>query len=137
MIVGQDGPVLVLSARDAFILRDAVVRWLNEQKRLGAQQKTTAVLPVLQEWERVADAYRATLIRSDSGPDPSAEHPPPRTLPETEQISTAKAALMLDCTQRHVRRLVAQGDLAAQTVGRAKLLDPADVQALRALRESA
>lgn len=127
----------MLSARDAFILRDAVVRWLNEQKRLGAQQRTTAVLPALQEWDRVAEAYRATLTRSDSGPGASAVPPSRGTMLETERISTTKAAVMLGCTNRHVLRLIAKGDLTARTVGRSKLLDPADVEALRDLRSTA
>jgi hypothetical protein len=61
MILGDDGPVLVLTAREEFILRDGVRKWTSEHERFGARQKLTAVRPLLERWERVADAHAATL----------------------------------------------------------------------------
>lgn len=126
----------MLNAREAFILRDAVRRWLAEHQRHGARQKTAAVRPLLEEWERVADLYAATLTRSARGPLLSA-NPPDSATVAGNRMSTAKAAIELNCTERHVRRLIGRGDLQAERTGRDWLIEPADVEALRDLRKSA
>jgi excisionase family DNA binding protein len=136
VILGDDGPVLLVDARSAFILRDALRRWHAEHQRFGARQKIVAVLPLLREWEQVADAHAATLTMSANGPVPSGEIMPAVRI-ESERITTAEAAKRLNCSERHVRRFIARGDLNAVTIGRAKLLDPADVGALQELRRTA
>lgn len=133
---GEDGPVLVVDARSAFILRDALRRWLADHQRHGARQKTAAVRPLLEEWERVADLYAATLTRSARGPLVSADPTTSATVVE-DRMSTAKAASALSCTERHVCRLIAKGDLPAQRLGRDWLIEPADVRVLLALRKTA
>ncbi len=132
MIVGAHGPVLVLSGREAFILRDAVRRWHAEHDRAGARQKTLAVLPLLREWEQVADVYANSLM-SANGHEACGPAPTSGTVPG-EEISTTEAADRLGVSDRHVRRLIASGDLEARQVGRIRLVDSRDVEHLRELR---
>jgi hypothetical protein len=136
VILGDAGPVLLVDARSAYLLRDAVRRWLAEHQRHGARQKTAAVLPLLEEWERVADAYAQALSASASGPATSTDTCISVTV-TADRICTTAAALELNVSPRQVRRLIASGDLPAQTVGRSKVLDPADVEALKDLRSTA
>ncbi len=129
MIVGAHGPVLVVSGREAFILRDALRRWLAEHDRAGARQKTLAVLPLLREWERVADTYAHTLMSAD-GHGAGGEAPTSGSV-RGEEISTGEAAERLGVSDRHVRRLIDSGDLEARRVGRLRLVDSHAVEHLR------
>jgi excisionase family DNA binding protein len=137
VILGEDGPLLLVTAREAFILREGVRKWTAEHERFGARQKLTAVRPLLERWETVADAHAATLT------DRSANGHAHRTGAHrgeplgAEPISTNEAADLLGVSARQVRRLIAAGELAARTVGRSKLVDPQSVQHLRQLRSSA
>ncbi len=132
MILGEHGPVLVVTGREAFILRDALRRWLAEHDRAGARQKTLAVRPLLREWEQVADVYANSLMSANGH---GACGPASTSGTVTgEEISTTEAADRLGVSDRHVRRLIASGDLEARQVGRIRLVDSRDVEHLRELR---
>lgn len=153
MIVGDGGPVLVVDGRQAWILRDALRRWKAEHERHGGRQKITAVLPLLNEWEQVADAYAASLMSArghattDQAASPERDRdrrmsPRGHGLSEApsgqgnlrSELTTAQAAEQLGVTVRQVGRLIRAGELTATKPGRDHRVDSVSVEQARQLR---
>ena len=124
-IVGRDGPVLLVSERDARVLWPAVRAWVDERARVGALAQVRAVAETLADWELLANDGRA---RSPVGPDGVADGV--RSAPMT----TREVASRLHFTTGHVRRLCARGVLDACRVGRDWQISPASVHTLEGTR---
>lgn len=114
---------------DSAAVRQAVV-W----RRSNGYGREAAAL--WESWSQLrasaADVGASPVDRSANGRDQVAT-------PADDQhwIPTAEAAAGLGCTARHVRRLVAQGQLAGRQVGRTWLIDGKQVEELVELRRGA
>ncbi len=53
-----------------------------------------------------------------------------------EPLTTAQAAEQLQVSTRHVRRLIAKGELQARPHGRDNLIDPTSLEQCRRLRSA-
>ena len=121
-LIGFTGPGVVVPGRVAAVLDKLLdLREIRTQLR-GYDAELDGVLVAM---ATAAAAWRA-----------SATGRPERTSPDPlpEWITTAKAADVLYCDPRHVRRLIAEGKLTGQQITRGWLVETESVQMYRAAR---
>jgi excisionase family DNA binding protein len=137
-ILGEDGPVVVISSRVAQRIAPPLVSALRSALRDGQvvdEEVTATVLAI----EQVGHSYAAQRVlagteklSSESG---SAELPHGTQSATVPEMSTDVAAARLGCTPRHVVGLIAQRRLSARRIGRGPwLVEAASVDAYRTRR---
>jgi excisionase family DNA binding protein len=130
-LIGAAGPVVLVDARSAYLLRDGLRRWAAEHRARGGGAKVNAVLPVLLALESAAEAWAAHLL------DPGAMSADGRADMVTagagarleKPLGTDDAAELLGLTARQVRRLAAAGQLGATRFSRTWTFSAAAVAA--------
>lgn len=123
-----DGSVIV-PAHLAGPVRRILVRDLAQHVRTDGGTPTAGVRQLVYALSRAEHHHDHAAAMSATGPI-SAPSP-------TLEISTAEAAQLMGCTDRHVRRLCRSGVFTARQVGRAWLIDQAAFDTWRYATEAA
>ena len=122
-----DGPVVVVSGRVAALLCRPLRKLLLKARDDGARLDDD-VLATVAAIERAGRAYTSgRLAASDDG---TPKRPMTAAASPSDMhgwFSTSAVADRLGCTERNVRRLIASERLASTRVGRAHLIDPAEL----------
>lgn len=126
VILGDEAPVVVVSARVAATLAGPLVRLLRQERGLVDPE----VRRVIEELELVGRAHRQAIeVRTrTSGPGFCGRDV---TISDVSTVGTGEAADRLGVSERHVRRLIADGRLDAELVSGRWVLDPVDVDSYR------
>lgn len=132
-LVGADGPVVLVDARSAFLLRDGLRRWAAEQQRLGSGVRVANVAHVLRSVEVAADFWAGRLLdaRMSAGGRADMVEEPSGAGSVEQLLTTAQTASALGLTARQVRRLAAAEELPGTRLGGAWMFRPDTVQAVR------
>lgn len=139
-LLGVDGPSVLVDARSAYLLRDALRAWVAHHQRAGAMRKVNAVAPVLEAWERAAAAHAERVLAVPASARGRADAPAETAGAESDAqvVGVAEAAALLGVSERQVRRLAATGALPGRLIGGAWVFEVAAVRgALAERRDSA
>lgn len=107
-----------------------ILRWVTEHHERGALRKLEAASPYVKRWRFLADLERSGLRRQSAA---RSESDPSSPSPHDDELSTAEAATVLDCSAQWVRQLCASGELDSRRVGRLVLVDAASVERFKAV----
>lgn len=139
MIVGTDGPVVVVPAAVADLVAPPLRTWLRAVEAIvGVDQRQVlrAVTEVVEDLERAAEMYQAMSPGVSSRRHFRAAGPGSGEGVAVTRCTTREAADLLGLHPRRVQRLVAAGVLRAERPGRDLLIDLASVRAELARREA-
>jgi hypothetical protein len=129
-LLGTDGPVVIIDARSAFILRDAWRKWVAEHRAHGGAGNVLAVDPVLQALEQAAAYWAQRMVEtspSDNGRADIPRHPNPPQLETQQLLDTNQAAELLGTSTRQVRRMAATEELPARRLAGAWTFQPNNI----------
>lgn len=126
MIIGKDGPAVVLDAR--------ACAWLEQYARLSSVRKDFRgtdphISQQLEEIRYAAMAWWRASASTGTEHDSEAEVAAP-----SKWLTTGQAADLLGITSRAVRLAIARGDVPAEKVGTHNRISRADVEHYRAVR---
>lgn len=137
-LLGADGPEVRVPGDAArylvLLLADGRRRARSEGWRLP--EDLWAVVRSLEEAGRAHAAARVAVASVPGPAGTTAADARPSSARDHHHLTTAQAAGRLGCSERHVRRLVAEGRLVATRAGRALLVDAASLAQLVDRREA-
>ena len=140
MILGDQGPVLVVSGRAAALLAGPLQSLMAAAQRRDGVRFDPELVAVVTEMERVAGEYRRHVAASLAT---KSEHVGTPELPTCEPVrtmSSMEVAGLLGCSDTNVRGLARRGSLQGRRASPRSpwRFDPLDVHAyIATLRETA